>query len=131
MKVKRVLQASVFAVLVSVGGISFAADHGVMQKSGAPYGMQGEGAQGPIMGQSGMMGGMKGMMMGDQSGMGGMHPMAGMGTMGGMMSGCPMMGPAAAVLSPQQQLQMQAEMMQAMGKIMEKYAAQIESGTNY
>ncbi len=82
------------------------------------------------MGQSGMMGGMKGMMMGDQSGMGGMHPMAGMGAMGGMMSGCPMMGPAAAVLSPQQQLQMQAEMMQAMGKIMEKYAAQIESGTH-
>tara|TARA_R100000005_G_C4970177_1_gene183454 strand:+ start:933 stop:1064 length:132 start_codon:yes stop_codon:yes gene_type:complete len=39
MKVKRVLQASVFAALVSVGGISFAADHGVMQKSGALHGM--------------------------------------------------------------------------------------------
>jgi hypothetical protein len=122
MKVKRFLQVSVFAALVSVGGISFADNHGMMRNATTSQGMQGEGVQSPMMGQPGMVG-QPGMM-------GGIYPMAGMGAMGGMMSGCPMMGSAATVLSPQQQLQMHAEMMQAMGKIMEKYAAQAESGTN-
>lgn len=45
------------------------------------------------------------------SGMMGMH---------GMMQGCPMMG-GEDVLSPKQRMQMHAEMMRAMGEIMQKY----------
>lgn len=119
MKVKGLLKGAVFAALVAVSGASFADNHGMMERPNAVSGMQGNEMQGPMTGQAAMMRGM--MMGGDQSGMGGM------GAMGGMMSGCSMMGPAAAVLSPQQQLQMHAEMMQAMGKIMEKYAAQADN----
>jgi hypothetical protein len=50
----------------------------------------------------------------------------GMMGMKSMMENCPMMGKGMAALSPQQQMQMHAEMMQAMGRIMEKYASQAE-----
>jgi hypothetical protein len=56
---------------------------------------------------------------------------AGVGTaaesgMKGMMENCPMMGGASDVLNPQQQMQMRAEMMEAMGQIMQKYADQAQ-----
>jgi hypothetical protein len=77
-------------------------------------GTMGPGMMGPGMGR-GMMGG--GMMGGGMMG-------------GGMMGGCPMGGPHAMLQLPpgneKLQLQMHAEMMQRMGEILAKYAAQLQ-----
>ncbi len=63
-------------------------------------------------------------------GMQGMHGMQGMQGMQGMMSGCPMMsGGMMPQLPPgneKLQLQMWGEMMQKMGEIASKYAAQVK-----
>jgi hypothetical protein len=60
----------------------------------------------------------------------GMHGMQGMQGMHGMMSGCPMMGggmmPQLPPGNEKLQLQMWGEMMQKMGEIASKYAAQVK-----
>jgi len=60
----------------------------------------------------------------------GMQGMQGMHGMQGMMSGCPMMGggmmPQLPPGNEKLQLQMWAEMMQKMGEIASKYAAQVK-----
>lgn len=126
MKNRRVIAASFFVSLMTVTGLSAAAQSGMpmdrQAQSMPAYGMQGN-----MPGQmQGMMAGpmvdqMPGMMMGGRQAMNGM---------GGMMAGCPMMGAMTGVLTPQQHMKMHAEMMQAMGEIMEKYAAQAEKGPN-
>jgi len=50
-----------------------------------------------------------------------MPGMSGMMGMHGMMKDCPMMMGGEDVLSPRQRMQMHAEMMRAMGEIMQKY----------
>lgn len=129
MRNRHVVAASLLVSLMTVAGVSVAAQHGMpmdrQAQGGPPAGMQG--AMGEPM--QGMMAGpmadqMPGMMMGDRQGMSGMNGM------GGMMAGCPMMGGVAGVLTPQQQMKMHAEMMQAMGQIMERYAGQAERGPN-
>jgi len=63
-------------------------------------------------------------------GMQGMHGMQSMQGMQGMMSGCPMMGggmmPQLPPGNEKLQLQMWGEMMQKMGEIASKYAAQVK-----
>lgn len=92
----------------------------------------------PVYGVPGSMGGqMPGMMAGPMAGpmadqmhgmvVGGRQALSGM---GGMMAGCPMMGAMTEVLTPRQQMKMHAEMMQAIGKIMEKYPRQADKGPN-
>jgi hypothetical protein len=60
----------------------------------------------------------------------GMHGMQGMQGMHGTMSGCPMMGggmmPQLPPGNEKLQLQMWSEMMQKMGEIASKYAAQVK-----
>ena len=60
----------------------------------------------------------------------GMHGMQGMQGMHGMMSGCPMIGggmmPQLPPGNEKLQLQMWGEMMQKMGEIASKYAAQVK-----
>lgn len=77
--------------------------------------MDRQGMMGPGMMGQGMMG--RGMMGGGMMG-------------GGMMGGCPMGGPHAMLQLPpgneKLQLQMHAEMMQRMGEILAKYAAQLK-----
>jgi len=129
MRNRHVVAASLLVSLMTVAGVSAAAQHGMpmdrQAQGGPPAGMPGA-MGGPMQG---MMAGpmadqMPGMMMGDRQGMSGMHGM------GGMMAGCPMMGGMAGVLTPQQHMKMHAEMMQAMGQIMEKYAGQAEKNSN-
>ena len=117
MKNRNVVASSLLVSLLTVAGVSAAAQHGM------PMDRQAQG--GPPAGMPGAMGGsMPGIMMGERQGMSGMHGMS------GMMAGCPMMGGVVGVLTPQQQMKMHAEMMQAMGQIMEKYAGQAEKGSN-
>ncbi|CAM5376990.1 MAG: hypothetical protein EPN76_10785 [Burkholderiaceae bacterium] len=117
MNTKRLLVASLSALLLGVSGISLAAtstgnDASMMQHESP---RMEHGAQGSSMMGGGMMGGgMMGSMMG-----GGM-----MG--GGMMADCPMMG-AGAGLSRKAAMQMRGEMMRAMGDILIKYADKIET----
>lgn len=102
----------VAAMAVAVAGAAAAASVGEGAPPAAP-GMHGA----PRM----MQGGISGMgcpMMG--GGMGG--GMMGSGMMGGGMMGRPMLPPGNEKL----QLQMQAEIMQKVGEIMAKYAAQIQ-----
>lgn len=122
MKNQHLVGVSLLFSLMTVAGVSAAAQHGMpMDRQGpghTPAGMPGPMA-GPIQG---MMAGpmtnqMPGLMMGSRHGM------------DGMMAGCPMMGEMSGVLTPQQQMKMRAEMMQSMGKIMEKYAAQAGKGS--
>ena len=126
MRNRHVVAAFLLVSLMTVAGASVAAQHGMpmdrQAQGGPPAGMPGA-MGGPMQG---MMAGpmadqMSGMMMGARQGMAGM---------GGMMADCPMMGAMAGVLTPQQQMKMHAEMMQAMGQIMEKYAGQVEKGPN-
>lgn len=111
MNKRQMLAASIVTTFLTVAGIGVAAENGMMSpqnSSGAPAtegGMRGGG-----MMQDGMMGG-------------------GMMGMKGMMENCPMMGGGMDALSPQQQMQMRAEMMQAMGQIMQKYASQAQPAT--
>ncbi|MGE4369158.1 MAG: hypothetical protein AB7E12_05720 [Burkholderiaceae bacterium] len=126
MKNRRVLAASLLVSLMTVAGVSAAAQPGMpmdRQAPGTPFsGMPGA-MGGPMPGMmTGPLGDqMPGMMMGGRPGMNGM---------GAMMAGCPMMGAMTGVLTPQQHMKMHAEMMQAMGQIMEKYATQAEKGSN-
>ena len=66
----------------------------------------------------------------DKSAAQGMQGMQGMHGMQGMMSGCPMMGggmmPQLPPGNEKLQLQMWGEMMQKMGEIASKYAAQVK-----
>ena len=126
MKNRHLVASSLLVSLLTVAGVSAAAQHGMpmdrQAPGGPPAGMPGA-MGGPMQG---MMAGpmadqMPGMMMGARQGMSGM---------GGMMAGCPMMGAMAGVLTPQQQMKMHAEMMQSMGQIMEKYAGQAEKNSN-
>lgn len=118
MKNKHVLAASLLASLMTLAGASLAAQPGTPMDNRQVQGGPPSSMPGAMGGQMpGMMGGsmadqMPGMMMGGRQGM------------GGMMAGCPMMGGMTGVLTPQQQMQMHAEMMQAMGQIMEKYAGE-------
>jgi hypothetical protein len=119
MKNRHVVASSLLVSLLTVAGVSAAAQHGM------PMDRQAQG--GPPAGMPEAMGGsMQGMMAGppgDQ--MPGMMMSARQG-MSGMMAGCPIIGGMAGVLTPQQQMKMHAEMMQAMGQIMERYAGQAE-----
>ena len=108
MKNKHVLAASLLASLMTLAGASLAAQPGTPMDNRQVQGGPPSSMPGAMGGQMpGMMGGsmadqMPGMMMGGRQGMGGM----------------------TGVLTPQQQMQMHAEMMQAMGQIMEKYAGE-------
>lgn len=105
MNKRKILAASIVTTFLAVSGIGIAAENGMMSpqnSSGAPTT---EGRMGGGMMQGGMMG------------------------MKGMMENCPMMGAGMDALSPQQQMQMRAEMMQAMGQIMQKYASQAQPAT--
>lgn len=127
MKNRRILAACLLVSLMTAAGVSAAAQPGM------PMDRQAPGT--PLSNMPGVMGGpMPGMMtgpLGDQMPgimMGGRPGMSGMGAM--MTGGCPMMGAMTGVLTPQQHMKMHAEMMQAMGQIMEKYATQAEKGPN-
>ena len=110
------------AVLFATGTASsaFAAEADQMPMRG----MMGQGAQG-AMGHHGMMGEQQGMMN---------CPMMGGGMRGGMMGGGGMRGgmmgshglPALPPGNEKLQLQMQAEIMQKVGEILAKYAAQVQ-----
>jgi hypothetical protein len=110
MNKRQILAASIVTTFLTVAGIGIAAENGMMSpqnSSGAPAA---EDRMGGGMMRGGMMGG-------------------GMMDMKGMMENCPMMGGGMDALSPQQQMQMRAEMMQAMGQIMQKYASQAQPAT--
>ncbi|HVB78744.1 MAG TPA: hypothetical protein VNE82_02205 [Candidatus Binataceae bacterium] len=125
MSIKKSFVASLAAVLLGIGGQSMAAE------PTAPHAQPAWGA--PAM---------SGSMMGNMGANGAMGPMGGgpmgsgmMGMMGGGMMGGGMMGggmggyPATGQWSPGNEklaMKMRGEMMQAMGKILIKYADKIE-----
>lgn len=110
MKNRHAVAASLLVSLITLSGVSAAAQPGMPMDRQAQN-MPAYGMPGPMAGSMGDQ--MPGMMMGGRQAMNGM---------GGMMAGCPMIGSMAGALTPQQQMKMHAEMMQAMGRIMEKYA---------
>ncbi|AJZ56604.1 hypothetical protein OI25_7725 [Paraburkholderia fungorum] len=106
MNAKFVLIVPISALLLSASGLSMAAaGEGATAYQKAQPDMHGKGA----------------------SGMGGMGGMMGQGAKGGdMMGACPMMG-GASHLDPKTSMQMQGEMMKAMGDIMLKYADRLDT----
>jgi Spy/CpxP family protein refolding chaperone len=102
MNKRKVLAAAIVTTFLSVAGMSIAAEGGMNPQNPPAT------SSGNMMG-GGMMGGMMGMK--------------------GMMDSCPMMGGGTDALNPQQKMQMHAEMMQAMGQIMQKYASQVQPTT--
>lgn len=130
---KAILATLLSAALLTGSGWSIAADK---PESGKP-GMGMHSVQG--------MGGKEGMGMHGGQGMGGKEGMGGMQGMGGMMGMMDMMGshsrkmrgdsvthgiPQLPPGNVKLQLQMHAEMMQKMGEILAKYAAQIKEEKN-
>ena len=126
---KTRLAYTLAAVLLATAAApsALAADAGQMPMQG----MMGDGPQGAA-GHHGMMGQQRGMM-GQQQGM--MNcPMMGGGMRGGMMGGGGMRGgmmgshglPALPPGNEKLQLEMQAEIMQKVGEILAKYAAQVQ-----
>ena len=116
--------------LAALSGSSLAAggnDAGMSRDSESMPSHRGNAATSPDMNHGGMMG--RGMSDGPMMQGGMMDMMNGMGACGGMMGGPAMSGRMMPQLPPgneKLQLQMQAEMMQKMGEIMAKYAAQID-----
>ena len=114
------------AVLLATAGApsALAADAGQMPMQGM-MGQQGAGGSAMMRHHGGMMGAGPGMMS---------CPMMGGGTRGGMMGGGGMRGgmmgshglPALPPGNEKLQLQMQAEIMQKVGEILAKYAAQVQ-----
>ena len=99
MNMRQILAASIVTTFLTATGIGIAADNSTISQQNP----------GGAPAANGMMSG---------------------GTMGsGMMKSCPMMGGGMDALSPQQQMQMRGEMMQAMGQIMQKYAGQAQPAT--
>lgn len=138
MSATKLFPALLAAILISVSGWSFAAEgdastqhhpqseQGMKAMPGMNSGMMGKTGGNGMMGGQSMMG--RGMM-GGQGMMGG-HGMMGGGMMGGMMSmmggGCPMMSRLPAG-NEALAMRMHGEMMEAMGKILVKYADKLPS----